>query len=333
MKLALRHRTKYRFPPTNPLPILAWVLISAIAIAAPVNSDARDPSQVREFPQARDVNQVRNTPQSGSNSPPGNAVQAREIIGASDSIRITVFQNPDLTTETRVSQSGSLVLPLIGEVGVSGLTPTEAGARIADQLKSGRYIINPQVSVAIVQARSRQVTVLGQFARPGNYMLEDNRSRLTDILTLAGGISSTGAETIRVLTNRGGKYEEREINFPALFRGGDPSTNIQLENGDTIYVERAPVFYIYGEVQRAGAYRLEPNTIVIQALSLGGGLTARGSERGIGIHRRMPNGELMMIDAKLTDALQADDVVFVRERLMEYRLREDMRDSPQAGSR
>jgi polysaccharide export outer membrane protein len=142
-------------------------------------------------------------------------------------------------------------------------------------------------------------------------VLEDSRSRLTDILTLAGGISSTGAETVRILTNRGGKYEKHEINFPALFRGGDPSANIQLENGDTIYVERAPVFYIYGEVQRAGAYRLEANTVVMQALSLGGGLTARATERGIGIHRRMPSGELMMIDAKLTDPIQADDIVFV----------------------
>jgi len=329
----MRHTTKYRFSPANTWRTLAWALISAIVIAAPVYSDAREPSQVREFPQARDTIQTRNTPQSGSNSPAGNAVQAREIIGASDSIRITVFQNPDLTTDTRVSQSGSIVFPLIGEVGVAGLTTTEAGIRIADQLKRGNYIINPQVSVAIVQVRSRQVTVLGQIARPGNYVLEDNRSRLTDILTQAGGISSTGAETVRVLTNRGGKYEKHEINFPALFRGGDPSTNIQLENGDTIFVERAPVFYIYGEVQRAGAYRLEPNTIVMQALSLGGGLTARATERGIGIHRRMPNGELMMIDAKLTDPIQADDIVFVRERLMEYRLREEVRDGPQTGSR
>jgi polysaccharide biosynthesis/export protein len=329
----MRHMTKYRFSPTNTLRTLAWVLISAIAVAAPIYSDARDTSQVREFPQVRDTTQARNTPQSGSNSPAGNAVQAREIIGASDSIRITVFQNPDLTTDTRVSQSGSIVFPLIGEVGLAGLTTTEAGTRIADQLKRGGYIINPQVSVAIVQVRSRQVTVLGEFARPGNYVLEDNRSRLTDILTLAGGISATGAETVRVLTNRSGKYEKHEINFPALFRGGDPSTNIQLENGDTIFVERAPVFYIYGEVQRAGAYRLEPNTIVMQALSLGGGLTARATERGIGIHRRMPNGELMMVDAKLTDPIQADDIVFVRERVMEYRLREEVRDGPQTGSR
>ena len=335
----MRNISKHRFSPANTFRTLARVLISAIAIAAPTYSDARDTSpvvpvaretpqvpQAREtspVPQPRETIQARNAPPGGSTGPAVNAMQGREILGASDSIRITVFQNPDLTTDTRISQAGSIVFPLIGEVGVAGLTTTEAGSRIADQLKRGGFIINPQVSVALVQVRSRQVTVLGQFAKPGNYVLEDNRSRLTDILTLAGGISPTGAETVKVLTNRGGKYEAREINFPALFRGGDPSTNIQLENGDTIYVERAPVFYIYGEVQRAGAYRLEPNTVVMQALSLGGGLTARATERGIGIHRRMPNGELQMIDAKLTDAIQPDDIVYVRERMMEYRLRRD----------
>jgi len=333
MRFAMRHMIKYRFPPGNTLRTFARVLISAIVIAAPVYCEGRDTSPVRELPQSRDTIQARNAPQGGTNNPAGDGVQGRDILGASDSIRVTVFQNPDLTTDARVSQSGSIVFPLIGEVGLAGLTTAEAGSRIADQLKRGGFIINPQVSVVIVQVRSRQVTVLGQFAKPGTYVLEDNRSRLTDILTLAGGISSTGSETLRVLTNRGGKYEEHEINYSALFRGGNPSTNIQLENGDTIFVDRAPVFYIYGEVQRAGAYRLEPNTILMQALSLGGGLTARATERGIGIHRRMPNGELLMIDAKLTDPIQADDIVFVRERLMEYRLREETRDGPQAGSR
>src|SRR4029079_14441665 len=127
------------------------------------------------------------------------------------------------------------------------------------------------------------------------------------------------AETVTVLTNRNGQSKEIEVNVPALFHGGNPSANITLENGDTIFVERAPVFYIYGEVQRAGASRLEPNTIVMQALSLGGGLTTRATDCGIGIQRRLPNGELKMLDAKMTDLIQADDSVIVRERANDYR--------------
>jgi polysaccharide export outer membrane protein len=120
---------------------------------------------------------------------------------------------------------------------------------------------------------------------------------------------------VTVLSNRGGKLVKQEIDVPAIFRGGDPASNIQVNSGDTIFVQRAPVFYIYGEVQRAGAYRLEPNMIVMQALSLGGGLTVRGTERGIGIHRRMPDGKFAKIEARLTDPVQAEDTVYVRESL------------------
>ncbi len=340
----MRHMTTRALATMKPLRNLALALLSMAVIAAPTYGQARDPAKERETPQAREaakqrdaakereITKLRDSAQarvappgpgsSGAGSAlAGNTGPVREVLGPSDSIRITVFQNPDLTTETRLSQAGSIVFPLIGEVGLGGLTTAEAGARIAEQLKRGGFIINPQVAVSIVQVRSRQVHVLGQFARPGSYVLEESASRLTDIITQAGGINTTGADKVTVLTKRSGKPEEIEIDVVALFRGGDPSTNIQLENGDTIFVERAPVFYIYGEVQRAGSYRLEPNTIVAQALSLGGGLTPRATERGIGIHRRMPNGELMMIDAALTDPLQPDDIVVVKERLSEYQLR------------
>src|SRR5581483_2026395 len=98
-------------------------------------------------------------------------------------------------------------------------------------------------------------------------------------------------------------------------RKGDMSLNVEIENGDTIYVQAAPVFYIYGEVQRAGSYRLEPNMIVMKALSLGGGLTPRGTERGITIHRRMPDGTVRKIEAKLFEPVQPDDVIYVKESL------------------
>jgi polysaccharide export outer membrane protein len=245
----------------------------------------------------------------------GNDARANATLGAGDSIRITVYQNPDLTTEARLSPLGAIVFPMIGEVTLNGLTQAEAGARIAQLLRSGKFILKPQVAVAMLEARSRVVHVLGQLSRPGNYALEDSGSRLTDILTQAGGISPTGADLVTVLSSHGGKPVQYEIDVPAIFRGGDPASNIQISSGDTIFVERAPVFYIYGEVQRAGAYRLEPNMIVMQALSLGGGLTVRGTERGIGIHRRLSGGQFAKLEAKLTDTVRADDIVYVRESL------------------
>lgn len=298
---------KHRFKPATLLRALAWALLAAIVIVNADSAQAADPNSTRPGPQTRAAPQ------------PGNASRAqdvpREVLGVGDSIRVTVFQNADLMTETRISQTGSITFPLVGEIALGGLTPSQAGSRIAEQLKRGNFIVNPQVSVTVVQVRSRQVYALGQLTRPGNYVLDDTGSRLTDILTLAGGINATGADRVTILSENGGKPVKREIDIPAIFRDGDPSSNIQLQNNDIIFVERAPVFYIYGEIQRAGAYRLEPGMIVMQAMSLGGGLTPRGTERGIGIHRRLPNGQFARIAASLTDQIRADDIVFVKESL------------------
>src|SRR5467141_2745938 len=241
--------------------------------------------------------------------------QARDSLGSGDNVRVTVFMNPDLTTETRISERGTVVFPLIGELALAGQTPTEGGVRIAAQLKQGNYIRNPQVSLSVLQVRSRQVSVLGQVGRPGRYALDDINSRLTDILALAGGISPGGDDVVTVMIARGSQIRKLEIDVPKMYRSGDLSQNIEVESGDTIYVQRAPVFYIYGEVQRAGAYRAEPAMTVMQALSVGGGVTPRGTDRGLKIRRKAGDGNFRTIDAKLTDRIEPDDVIYVRESL------------------
>jgi polysaccharide export outer membrane protein len=241
--------------------------------------------------------------------------QSREALGEGDTVRITVFQNPDLTTETRISERGTITFPLIGEVAIAKLTPAGAEARIAEQLRVGKFLLKPQVSLNVVRVRSRQVSVLGQVARPGRYALDDTSSNLTDILALAGGISPNGDDNVTVMVRRNGKTARLEINVPSMYRTGDLSRNLQLESDDTVFVQRAPVFYIYGEVQRAGTYRLEPGMTVMQALSVGGGVTLRGTDRGLKIHRRTLEGGVQKLDAVLADVMQPDDVIYVRESL------------------
>jgi polysaccharide export outer membrane protein len=241
--------------------------------------------------------------------------QSRETLGEGDSIRITVFQNPDLTTETRISERGTITFPLIGEVALGGLSPAGAEARIARQLIEGKFVLKPQVSLNVVRVRSRQVSVLGQVAHPGRYPRDDTSSNLADLLALAGGISPTGDDNVTVMVTRNGKTAKLDINVPTMYRTGDLSRNIQLQSGDTIFVQRAPIFYIYGEVQRSGAYRLEPDMTVMQALSVGGGVTPRGTDRGLKIRRKAGNGNFQTIDARLTDPLEPNDVIYVRESL------------------
>jgi polysaccharide export outer membrane protein len=259
-------------------------------------------------------------PASAGTSAPRAPAQApaqveREVLGPGDTVRITVFQNPDLTTEARLSERGTIVFPLIGEVTLNGRTPTDAGTHIAERLKAGQFLKNPQVSVGVTQVRSRQVSVLGHVQKPGRYALDDNSSRITDLLALAGGVAQTGDDVVTVILKRGNKVSRHEIDVPAMYRTGDLKSNIEVQAGDTIYVQPAPVFYIYGEVQRAGSYRLQPNMVVMHALSLGGGLTPRGTERGMLIQRRMPDGSARKIEVRPTDPVQPDDVIYVRESL------------------
>ncbi|NBX20375.1 MAG: polysaccharide export protein EpsE, partial [Betaproteobacteria bacterium] len=99
-------------------------------------------------------------------------------LGAGDTIRVQVFQNPDLTIETRVSESGIITYPLIGAVPLGGLSVAAAEKKIADALQTGGFIQKPQVNIALIQIRGNQVSVLGQVARPGRFPLETVNTRL-----------------------------------------------------------------------------------------------------------------------------------------------------------
>ena len=226
-----------------------------------------------------------------------------EKLGIGDAVRVTVFQQPDLTTEARISERGTVALPLIGEAKVAGMTAVDAAAKIAGELKKGKYLKNPQVSIALVTLRSQQVSVLGLVARPGRYALDDTSSRLADVIAAAGGLTPEGSSTVTVI--RGGGRQQVSL----------LGKSFQLQGGDTIHVDRAPVFYIYGEVTRAGAYRFEPGLTVMQAISLGGGITPRGSDRRLKLRRAGPDGKIVETDVALRDAVKADDVIYVKESL------------------
>ena len=231
-------------------------------------------------------------------------------MGTGDVLRITVYGQPDLATEARIGGSGSITFPLIGDVKLVGSTPSQGETEIARRLKKGGFILDPNVNLNVVQYRGQQISVLGRVNRPGQYMLE-KISRVSDALALAGGIIIDGADTITLVREREGKTEYRDIDVVALFKKGGETSNELVVDGDIINVARQPMFYIYGEVQRPGAFRLEQNMSMVQALSLGGGLTQRGTQRGIKILRRDANGEMQQLDTQLADLVKKDDVIYV----------------------
>ena len=138
-------------------------------------------------------------------------------LGAGDTIKVQVFQNPDLTIETRVSESGIITYPLIGTVPLGGLSVAEAEKKIADALQSGGFIQKPQVNIALLQIRGNQVSVLGQVARPGRFPLETVNTRLSDMLANAGGATAAGDDVVVINGVRDGKVFRKEIDIPSIF--------------------------------------------------------------------------------------------------------------------
>lgn len=240
-------------------------------------------------------------------------VQPDYPLGVGNALRIQVFQNPDLTIETRVSENGAITYPLLGEVALGGLSIAAAEKKISEGLQQGGFLQNPQVNIVLVQIRGNQVSVLGQVARPGRFPLETANTRLTDMLANAGGATPGGDDVAIVTGVRNGKPFRSQVDIPAIFLDADIQNDLILQGGDTIYVHRAPVFYIYGEAQRPGAFRIERNMTVMQALAQGGGPTARGSEKRLRLHRKDARGNVLQLEPNLTDAVQPNDVIFVKE--------------------
>jgi polysaccharide export outer membrane protein len=236
-------------------------------------------------------------------------------LGPGDTIRILVFQNPDLTLETRVSEGGSITYPLVGAVTLGGLTISAAEAKLATALKEGGFVQQPQVNISLLQVRGNQVTVLGQVGKPGRYPLETLNTRLSDVLAQAGGIASGGADSVIFSGVRDGKPFRREIDFVGVFVDKHSENDDVVMGGDIIYVHRTPMYYIYGEVQRPGSYRLERGMFVMQAMAFAGGPSQRGTERRLRLYRRNASGELEKLSPEMTDEVKVDDVIYVNESL------------------
>ena len=236
-------------------------------------------------------------------------------LGAGDVIRVQVYQSPDLSQEARILETGHISYPLIGPTKVAGLTIPEAETVIAKALKAGGFIQQPQVTIAQLQIRRKTVTVLGSVGRPGLFPLDSINTRLSNILAAAGGIAPGGSDTIILTGKREDKPMRREIDVAATYLDDKLANDVILASGDTIYVPRAPSFYVYGEAGKPGPYRLERNMTVMQALVTAGGPTQRGTERNLRLNRRLADGSIKESRPELTDLVRPDDVIFVRESL------------------
>ncbi len=239
-------------------------------------------------------------------------------IASGDVLKISVYGNPDLETITRVMPNGSITFPLIGQVTVGNRTPAQAEAAIADRLNRGGFVRNAAVSV-FVQERNpvslSSVTLLGQVVRSGTYTLDKESpeavSTLVTLLAKAGGTTENAADYLYLVRTENGQERKTRVDLVDLLRNGNIKANLPLANGDIVLVPQMDVFYIYGEVQKPGRYKLERDMTVMQGLSVASGMTPRGSVRGIVLNRQA-GAAITSLGTNLEDRLQPNDVLYVK---------------------
>ena len=232
-------------------------------------------------------------------------------LGAGDLLKIAVFDHDELAGDSRISQSGNITFPLIGQVAVAGLSTRDAELLIARRLIEGGFVKQPQVSIFVSEYQSQKISVMGQVAKPGQYPLDASK-KVLDALALAGGVlNDTAADDVTLVRADGHRVV---IDLQKLF-DGDPAANLGVQDGDTVFVAHAPQFYIYGQVQHPGQYKLVRNTSISQAISIGGGLTPRGTQRRASVKRVDAKGKEHKVSVKDEDVLQPNDVLLIKASL------------------
>jgi polysaccharide export outer membrane protein len=235
------------------------------------------------------------------------------VLGAGDSVKVSVFGQPDMAATEYVGDDGSINLSLVGAVKVAGLTPVEAAKRIEATLVQRQLLVSPHVTLTVEASHSQRVSVLGQVKAPARYAIDPNTS-IFDLLSQAGGTLPEAASVIFILRKDAAGVEQRiPIDLKALADQGGQASSQLLQSGDSVYIPKAPEFYVYGEVKAPGKYRIDPGLTVVQAIALAGGITDRGSTHRVVIERKNAAGTTDKLSAHLDDPVQVNDVIRVKE--------------------
>ena len=244
------------------------------------------------------------------------------VIGPEDVLTITSFDQDDITGKYQVDADGTFSFPLIGRVHAGGLTLRQLQAELVKRLKEG-FFKDPQIGVAVEQYRSQKFHIVGEVRTPGTYPLTGDMN-LMEALARAGSATPTAAGEVLIVRAKtqdaadGPTLPNRDdvdvttIELKAL-QSGRLAQKFALRDGDTIVVPRAESVYVFGQVRNPGAYPVQKDTTVLQALSLAGGVTDRGATGRIKIVR-MIDGKRVEIKAKLDDLVRPLDTIMVPER-------------------
>jgi polysaccharide export outer membrane protein len=285
--------------------------------------------------------------QSGSSTELGPAGPYR--VGPGDVLEVSVFEVDELGKTVTVGSQGTLVLPLLGEVAVEGLTAPEIAVRL-EHLYGESLLRDPQINVAIEEYRSQPVSVFGAVERPGIYQLQGRR-RLLEVLAMAGGLTKEAGQQVRItrqaglFKESGGSSGEGPGSFDRIGSGepaagetppeppeivvavedlvsgpGRDQGNPWIEPYDIVRVAESGLVYVLGAVARPGGYPIEQESMtVLRAISLAQGLDRRAAPQKARLIRQQGGGRheiAVRIDDILSGALpdaplEDNDILFV----------------------
>jgi polysaccharide biosynthesis/export protein len=237
------------------------------------------------------------------------------VISIDDVLEISVYRHPELSATVRVDGKGMVPMPLIHEVKVQGLTVSEASTQIEKLLSAG-YLLKPQVNVFIKNFRGQKASILGQVVKPGVYDI-NTKTTFLELISMAGGLTPEAGEIASLKHESSkdakGETKETEIELTRLVNQGDTSLNVQIQDGDKIFIPKAGVFFVTGEVRKPDSYKFQEKLTVVKGLAMAGGLTGKASGGSIRIIRKANGKEKVLTVVTMDTLLLPDDVIVVPE--------------------
>ena len=211
------------------------------------------------------------------------APPAQYRLQTEDTLKITVWGEQNLTGEHMIDPEGNINLSLVGQLHVAGLTVRELIDTLAKELDE--YLVDPRIQVTITNFRKPKVHVLGEVNRPGVQEFKYG-DRVMEAISLAGSFRDTAYLKGATLTRKG-QTDSVPLDLHSLFFGGDMSKNLELQDGDAIYIpeDTTNKFYVLGEVVHPGQFKLKEDMTVMDAITTANGPTERGILKGTAVIR------------------------------------------------
>lgn len=243
-------------------------------------------------------------------------VQAGEYtVGDGDVLSISVYENEDLSTTVRVTANNTIRIPLIGEISVANLTVSKVSSKIENLLADG-YLVNPQVDVFIKEYRSKKAIILGQIRNPGLYELR-GKTTLLEFISKAGGMTSDAGYRATIkrknLARDKKKKNKIEIDLERLIEKGDTTLNISIKDGDSLYISKADIYYVSGEIKKPDSYKFESDITIIKAITRAGGFSKIAARDKVKIIRIVKGRKTIITNVKMDEPVLPDDVIVVPE--------------------